>query len=141
MKKFISLIFFLLAMNTNAQSDIDDGSWSRLIFTCIFNDPQYSSTPVKVIIDKGSDNAMFGILHAKHSLHKQPIMKFYTDKNGKVQVKVSKFKKERVYKLNGRGPDFIFNTSIYMKTGYFIHVVTDNTGSEQGKPGNCKRYN
>ena len=138
MKKILGIIVLGLLLSGNAQSDIDDGSGSTLILTCNFLDSEYSSYPVKVVIDKGSDKAMFGILHAKHSLSKQPILKWYTE-NGEVKVKKSMFKKERVYKLNGIGPDFIFNTSIYMRTGKFMHTIVDNTGSQQGKPGNCTR--
>ena len=128
-------------MNTNAQSDIDDGSGALIKLVCKYTDPQYPS--FKVIIERENGRAMFGILHGKAILKKKKPIEFELDKKtGKVKQKSSLFtKKERVYELSGRGSDFIFSTSINMKNGKLLHWVTDNTGSEQGKPGSCKRYN
>ena len=69
MKIFFILIFFLFAMNTNAQSDIDDGSGALIKLVCKYTDPQYPS--FKVIIERENGRAMFGILHGKAILKKK----------------------------------------------------------------------
>jgi len=140
MKKILSFLFIYFAINSIAYSDIDDGTGSILKLTCVYKDPAYSSTPFKVIIDKDNGKAIFGILHASANLKKEPVITYEWD-GKKMKVKKSLFKKERKYKLSGKGSDFFFKSSISMKTGDLLHWVVDNTGSEQGKPGNCKRYN